>query len=624
MKKIAIWGWWQGNNLGDNWIKAVLKLIFPYADFINTRVTDFKEYDFVICGGGGLFIYDVISPWKQYTQKIPFGMLGLGAEFPHKSNTAYELAKRADFFLVRDEYSLNCMHVFDVERSYDITFAYPLNRKEEQEINLSNLYFIWRDGKELISNEQFKSYICYEDIKEKWTSIVESEFDRIKYDDFQTDVSDISERMKEIGFVISGRYHGIVAAIQNGVPFLAIDICPKIRALLIECGLEEYCIKISEVDKARDLIRLAKRKFKLIREKEEIFCRRANLTLQYQLDMVKSKIFKIVFNLKILHYGSYWMGKNDVVNTMSDDLIPFGEIIKIDLNIYHKPNKRVKTKISTQNGCLCILDANLIIDDINYFKPDCIILNSGGLTMEDEAFYYAKKKGVKVIGISLSDPDVYPYNGQLYADKYDLFYTNSKYAYINQYDRKRVNINLLPFAASTQHHYYMPKVKKIYDIVVIGHARKERLEIVEKLSKYFKVGTFGHGWGNSLGEVHGVEHVAAINSGKMYLSFSKTIAGFNNVKVGLFEAMACNQVVITEYMDELNDYFEINKEILCYRDEAELIKTIAYYISHDEERERIRANAYRHFLSSHTYTKRWEQVMKDIIDLDKMVGEDYE
>ena len=170
----------------------------------------------------------------------------------------------------------------------------------------------------------------------------------------------------------------------------------------------------------------------------------------------------------------------------------------------------------------------------------------------------------------------------------------------------------------------MPDVKKEYDIVVIGHARKERLEIVEKLSKYFKIGTFGHGWKNTLGEVHGTELVKAINAGKMYLSFSKTVAGFNNVKVGLFEAIACNQVVITEYMEELNDYFEIGKEILCYRNVEELIETIAYYILHDEERENIRQNAYRRFLSDHTYMKRWEHVMNDIIDLEEMEREKYE
>ena len=98
-----------------------------------------------------------------------------------------------------------------------------------------------------------------------------------------------------------------------------------------------------------------------------------------------------------------------------------------------------------------------------------------------------------------------------------------------------------------------------YDVVIVGHARQERIALVDKLEKICSVGTYGAGWKNSLGVVNGKKHVDAINSGRMYISFSKTVAGFNNVKVGLFEAIACKQVVFTEYMEELADYFEINK-----------------------------------------------------------------
>ena len=59
MGKLYIWGWWQGNNLGDNWIKKTLATIFPEAIFIDTGVQEFEEDSFVVCGGGGLFIYDV-------------------------------------------------------------------------------------------------------------------------------------------------------------------------------------------------------------------------------------------------------------------------------------------------------------------------------------------------------------------------------------------------------------------------------------------------------------------------------------------------------------------------------------------------------------------------------------
>ena len=59
---LYIWGWWQGNNLGDNWIKKILSRLFPMAQFIDTNVQKFKKNSFVICGGGGLFISDVVAP----------------------------------------------------------------------------------------------------------------------------------------------------------------------------------------------------------------------------------------------------------------------------------------------------------------------------------------------------------------------------------------------------------------------------------------------------------------------------------------------------------------------------------------------------------------------------------
>lgn len=619
MKRIGIWGWWQGNNLGDNWIKNTLKKIFPYAVFIDTTVLDFKDFDFIICGGGGLFIYDVISPWNTYIGEVPYGMLGLGAEFPHKSNISLELAGKAEFFLARDQYSLDCMHVSNLERSYDITFASPLLWRNENEIDLSKLYFIWRDGKELTDNKQFKEYICYKNVKDDWECLLRNNFSEIIQDDFQTSEANIQERISQSGFIISGRYHGIIAAIQSGLPFIAIDICPKIRALTKECGLDEYCIKISDIKSISDLIQSAKLNIQEIRKREKLFCIQAALTLQNQINIAKKKIFKRIKPFRIIHYGSYWMGNNDVVNVMSDDLINYSDVNKINLNIYEKADDRVKAKISTPNGCICILDTARIANDIEQFHPDFLILNSGGLILEDDAFHFAKKSGVIVIGISLSDPDVYPYNGQLYAHKFDLFYTNSKYAYENLYNKRLVNIKLMPFAASLRHHYYMPHVEKIYDIVIVGHARKNRLEIVKKLSKYFKVGTFGNGWEESLGEVHGIEHVKAINSGTIYLSFAGTVAGYYNVKVGLFEAMACNQVVVTEYMEELKDYFKIGEEILCYHNEKELLEIMHFYLSHIEERERIRKNAYTRFLKDHTYERRWEQVIEDIFKLKEMI-----
>jgi polysaccharide pyruvyl transferase WcaK-like protein/ubiquinone/menaquinone biosynthesis C-methylase UbiE/glycosyltransferase involved in cell wall biosynthesis len=611
-KRLAVWGWWQGRNLGDNWIKRTVAGLFPEAEFIDTRVQDFSAYDFVICGGGGLFIYDTLRPWTGYDQKTPYGMLGLGAEFPHISKQAYELSRNAAFFYVRDQYSLDCMRINDIERSYDITFASPLSVTDSS-LDMRKVFFVWRDGRELLWNEQFKKYICYEDKSDEYKRIIAESFDEVTSDDFQTSANDIESRLGSCGFVISGRYHGIVAAIQKGLPCIAIDICPKIRALMRDCGLEEYCIKIGETGKLKALIPKAKRESDSIRKKQLEYREKAIATLEKQIGHVKATVDKAVNPLRVLHYGSYWMRDNDVVKVMADDLGKICTSRAIDLRVYTKtPDSRIKARITTPNGLICLLDTEKVNNDITDFKPDAVVLNSGGLVFEDSGFNMLSEMGIVSVGIELSDPDVYPYNGAFYAHKFDLFYTNSKYSLANQYDRKKTKIRLLPFAASTDHHFYMPDIEKKYDLVVVGHAREDRCRVIRELSKSFKIGVYGSGWDTGLGEVNGLEHTKAINGGLMYLSFSKTVAGYNNVKVGLFEAMACNQVVITGYMEELNDYFDIGKEIICYKNESELPGIIEYYLEHENEREAIRKNAYARFLKEHTYLSRWKTVKADI------------
>lgn len=613
--RLGIWGWWQGHNLGDNWIKNILRKTFPFAEFVTTDVQDFSKYDFMICGGGGLFIYDVIAPWDKIENiKIPYGILGLGAEFPHSSNLAKKIEEAAKFFFIRDEYSMKCMGTSRNSKSYDCTFITPLHWNEVQEMNSDKVFFVWRDGQELLNNPSFREYIQYKNgVKEEWNSSIEKHFAKTIYDDFQTNEADIEARIGDAGFVISGRYHGIVAAIQKGIPFIAIDICPKIRALVEECGLADYCIKISEIDKVEPLILKAKAQIEEIRIKEQEYRTRAHAKMQKDVNTAYREIYKQCKPLKAIHYGSYWMRENDIINVMADDLANLCELKKIDLKIYDsKPDRRVKTILKEPNTVITLLDHAKIVRDVLRYKPNFVVLNSGGLVFEDKTFEFLKNHHVKTVGLELSDPDVFPYNGAIYAHKFDYFYTNSKYSLENQYDRTKVSINLMPFAASVKHHYYMPDVERKYDIVIVGHARPDRLEIVDKLSEKYKVGTYGNGWKHSLGVVNGLEHVRAINTGKIYLSFSKTMAGYNNVKVGLFEAMACKQVVVTEYMEELADYFEIGEEVLCYNSMDELYGILDYYLTHADALERVREKAYKRFLEEHTYESRWVSIIKEI------------
>ena len=126
------------------------------------------------------------------------------------------------------------------------------------------------------------------------------------------------------------------------------------------------------------------------------------------------------------------------------------------------------------------------------------------------------------------------------------------------------------------------------------------------------MGLFGQGWGKEATEVHGKEHVKAINSGKIYLSFASTVAGFTNIKVGVFEAAACGSCIITSYFPEMSHYFNYGTEIIGYTDETMLMSAIQTYVKDSTLRTWIGDNAHRRVIQEHTWAHRWSKVMNDI------------
>lgn len=616
--KLGIWGWWQGQNLGDQWIKETMKKIFPTASFINTD-EKLNGYDFLICGGGGLFIRDIPHNLTKISNKVPFGVIGMGAEFPHNDNDAEALASRSSFFYVRDLYSLDCMHIKNVARSYDITFANPLSIVEQKNLANSKCFFVWRTPDEwMLKDKNFKDYQRANYDFTQWETIINSNFSKVKYDDFLTYDSNIQERVNGYDFVISGRYHGIIAAVQMGIPCIGIDVCPKIRSLMKEIGIEEYCLKYDEVYKLEGKIKSAKENADDIRKKLLTYRAKAISTIEIHIDSAKFEILKIAKPLKIIHYGNYYFGSNDVVSVMADALKSKANAKCIEIKKYHYIlGHRIAAETNTPNGTITILKTWPVLFDYLIYKPDVIVLNSGGLVFSNFCFKVLKKLKLLKIDLELSDPDVFPYNGKIYATFFDLFYTNAAFTKNEQYKQAR----LLGFAASIKHHYYIPEIERKFDVVVVGGCRADRIPIVNELRKHFKVGVFGSGWENSEGVVSGEDLVKAINSGKIYLSFAKTMAGFMNVKVGLFEAIACKSFVITDYMEELENYFKIDKEIVCYQSIEELVRKISYYLENENERLEIADNAYQRFLNEHTYEERWNRVLRDIYE---KKGIDYE
>lgn len=84
------------------------------------------------------------------------------------------------------------------------------------------------------------------------------------------------------------------------------------------------------------------------------------------------------------------------------------------------------------------------------------------------------------------------------------------------------------------------------------------------------------------------------------------------VRLRDFEVPMSGGFYMVEYMEELEAFFNIGTEIVCYRDAEDLAQKIRYYLSHDEEREAIRSAGYQRCLQDHSWQQRLAQAFQEM------------
>lgn len=96
---------------------------------------------------------------------------------------------------------------------------------------------------------------------------------------------------------------------------------------------------------------------------------------------------------------------------------------------------------------------------------------------------------------------------------------------------------------------------------------------------------------------------------KINLGFSSvadTTTGIKQVRLRDFEVPMSGGFYMVEYMQELEEFFEIGKEIVCYQGRKDLAEKIKYYLMHDAEREHIRQAGLERARRDHTWHKRFQ------------------
>lgn len=318
---------------------------------------------------------------------------------------------------------------------------------------------------------------------------------------------------------------------------------------------------------------------------------------------------------RVLFLGRSVNGSTDIVSCLMRALQNLGhQVLNIDTG-KHKGLTENPTRAQGGNGPIYV-QLSKIERAVNEFNPHIIIFGAGGLCFNQEDAKAVQDKGILSLGITLSDPDVFP-TVSTYANSFDFHTTNAMRA-MGMYKEAGVNNTLyFPFAIDrgyvTQEVAHVPGMDA--DVICLGHAtsRPERNDVMLALASRFNVKTYGRGWllpGSEV--VEGTRQLQASRQGKCHVNFAATRAGYINIKCGVFETIASGRLLCTARFDEMSNFFDYDTQIVGWDSEAELESELSRVLSDPGIYQTAVESAFERLVNEHLYEHRWLQLFKDI------------
>lgn len=272
-----------------------------------------------------------------------------------------------------------------------------------------------------------------------------------------------------------------------------------------------------------------------------------------------------------------------------------------------------------------------IINKANKVKPDIVFFILQLNQIEKTTLQKLRDDGHFLINWFGDDQWRFDDFSSQYANYFDACMTTDKFSVEKYKTIGQKNIVRSQWASLSSNKKYK-NIKYKYDVSFIGGANAFRRWFVKELNKRdIKVHCFGSGWENGRVSYEQMEDIFATSKINLNISNStqydiryllanpsnilNTIRSKKNksqTKARIFEIPVQGGFELTEYVPSLEDYFDIGKEIACYRDidEAELL--INHYLTHEEERESIKIAGVQKARNEHTFKNRIVEFIKEI------------
>lgn len=257
-------------------------------------------------------------------------------------------------------------------------------------------------------------------------------------------------------------------------------------------------------------------------------------------------------------------------------------------------------------------------------KPRVVIVVKGHFLPSPVVEWIRKEAGCKVALCAVDDPAFFAPLSKSIAYAYDHVFTGAEKS-IAQYKKIGIeNVSYLALACYPPIHRQknFDWENRPYDITFVGTYYPERGTVIKELRDY-NLHLWGPMWNmfwidrKIRNHLHKTEWLSAEDIVDIY-NKSKIVINIHakpqihsrfkaNMKV--FEISASCSFQLCDYVEGLEDLYDIGKEIEVYRDTKELREKIDYYLSHPNERRRIAEAAAARTHKEHRYIDRAREIM---------------
>jgi len=249
---------------------------------------------------------------------------------------------------------------------------------------------------------------------------------------------------------------------------------------------------------------------------------------------------------------------------------------------------------------------------IESFRPHLIICNAGGLSFRPQIAHQLRQN-ICLLGIALSDPDVFELTTRHIAANFDLYLTNYPDR-VRDYVAMGVKSAALPYGTNEDYfHPVPPRPEYECDVLVLGRSHEERIGPVRALSERFNLHLYGEYWEPygivSRGTLEGDSLLSALNSAKITLVTNTTLFNTPVVKIVMLDFMAAGALVMTNYFEPTKAYLEYDREILGFTCTDDLVNKVEYYLKHPDEAETIRRAGHARVLRDYSWKKMWPALL---------------